>query len=1444
MSTQCGGTTAAAAAGAACNTWKRLLSLASLWAVCEFVAVKVFFDTDLSSVGRGSLLTDAVGGGGNENGRGRGKKGRFRRRRYTDDGPSFEAPHMQKKAAARKYQQKQREKQVQNQQQKKQKLDDDDAAMPSESEDSQQLDGLGSPSDGTSYHIFQIAKPHTGSTLLNCILQGLLDEPFEKYSFLPIVKPAEDGRFGSYPQGVTESSVENDPYPFILHDGRLKMAEDNMDVTTVTKTHIVDVEELEEEFGHLFERVFYVAANRAAKDITIREEYCELDNVLCIDYDDFAYTPDDSSLEDIAAIVERVKLGLEEKFPLLIDVDMDVDEAVKRVKLMEKATTEMADKSFKEHEPYFGIHGGHRNRDDNNNQQQKEKKGGRLGQNKASPQQKLSLVHIAPTYKVKNCAAQFCPYDQDQSVAIASMRRAREQSKKASVTLAASVFPEDGDAVPADFIRLDDLSRSTMSDYPNLPLKKKLPFINDIFDNLRSSSGFNSYDYIIYTNADIIVTEKFYDIVTAAIDSGYDAFTINRQTVAKGKASNHLYTALDLDDIYQLKGKVHPGSDCFVMKRSIFEKIDMGNLFLGYPPTANVLLVQAESLAVRYTMFASNELKATFHLGDDKSWHEKNDANLEYEVTNYENAYNDLHEVWTALCEFSPEYDTRRLNSLKYVGNNMSCSRLANKFYSVAGYDLAKEQREAASGNQMALASPALAVTGTSSEVKTDSPIVFQFLVGLEGTGHHLHQKLYKGSPAHKRLKSYGLLDDISDLLKSLWNRESPSEGLWSATCAMSNEEKLWWKQENEGTDGEKLFNNLVGHLKSLDEKSRSKVEADEAMQPGDDLVIAVNSGSIYNQEAAPFLSYPLLHGPCRFLQYPILDIFYEACNAAGVRCQHALSFRDPYRVLKSTSMNRHFASRHVQLQTLHSMLGVIQGQMLSHSDRLVACWESDMGANGGASDLAKLFGWKNEAKFDGWYSKIFLEPLPLSEEDKSEITMEKQLEVYMNSMIKDMANIKATCRSQLLFNSPSAPQSFKSPKAAPALLPPRPIQKASKTNLASRAALLSKGEDVDELVPPRPDWLDSYIEYHRSSVEPDGNGGYRLKDGVPFVVYECTDNVKCGGIGDRINSMVLVLYLAMCSGRVLLINAPYPSPLQNFLNPNEVRWDATPPDLGEELQTLDIMDIRNHDLIVDQSIIGYRLGRCNGMPPRHTLKTIWKNQCMSGYFQRIDQIFPFPAEIPEEKLLRWSFWSLFKFSDAVLLRAEELKTSAKLPSDSSGHVSPYLGIHLRTGDRSMDIDNMGLKGPRARYRARQQREYLDCYQRFQQALPDTQIGYVASDSDTAKQKLNRWDSSIHFSDETNIFHVDESLRVAGAEALAGDDTSYQGSLDGWAELSVMVDAECIIMSWSMFSFAAHYIGGENRCGVYVGHCQEENVGNIPHEYSYETGRNPFTMIQ
>lgn len=222
----------------------------------------------------------------------------------------------------------------------------------------------------------------------------------------------------------------------------------------------------------------------------------------------------------------------------------------------------------------------------------------------------LNIVHVSSFYKVDNCDNRFCPYDQHQAVAIASMLRARRESEKANVTLAASVFPEDGEILPKEFVRLKDLSRSIATEYPLLNFSKNLPFVNDIFDNLRSSQNYYSFDYVIYTNSDIIVRNNFYDVIAAAVKSGYDGFVINRRTVSnlksgKGGGKVALYTAQDLDSIYNLSGQMHPGSDCFVMKRDIFDSIKMGDIFLGYPPVGNVLLVQVQSLAKKFRHFST-----------------------------------------------------------------------------------------------------------------------------------------------------------------------------------------------------------------------------------------------------------------------------------------------------------------------------------------------------------------------------------------------------------------------------------------------------------------------------------------------------------------------------------------------------------------------------------------------------------------------------------------------------------------------------------------------------------------------------------------------------------------------------------------------------------------------------------------------------------------------
>merc|ERR1719199_2039409 len=71
--------------------------------------------------------------------------------------------------------------------------------------------------DAEPYHIFQVAKPHTGSTLLNAILQGLFEQESASYAFLPKRPPGQDDlRFGPYPLGVEEDDIAGVPLPFIV----------------------------------------------------------------------------------------------------------------------------------------------------------------------------------------------------------------------------------------------------------------------------------------------------------------------------------------------------------------------------------------------------------------------------------------------------------------------------------------------------------------------------------------------------------------------------------------------------------------------------------------------------------------------------------------------------------------------------------------------------------------------------------------------------------------------------------------------------------------------------------------------------------------------------------------------------------------------------------------------------------------------------------------------------------------------------------------------------------------------------------------------------------------------------------------------------------------------------------------------------------------------------
>jgi hypothetical protein len=236
--------------------------------------------------------------------------------------------------------------------------------------------------------------------------------------------------------------------------------------------------------------------------------------------------------------------------------------------------------------------------------------GAAMGTNSAS------LLHVISPFHATECQSPFCPYDQEQNVTIGSMLQAKEAFGQGSVTLVAAVSEKDMEvAVPRGFHALPAL---TETEYKNLKPSKSLPFFQDIVDRVLDDDEL-TFDYLIYTNSDIILHENFYSIVQQQIKLfGHDFFTINRRTVSKGK--EELYTAADLDKIYSEEFEIHPGTDCFVIKRSIVEKLDLQDVLIGTMFFSNSLVLQARFHSVSYASFKSTDLQATYHLGDDREW--------------------------------------------------------------------------------------------------------------------------------------------------------------------------------------------------------------------------------------------------------------------------------------------------------------------------------------------------------------------------------------------------------------------------------------------------------------------------------------------------------------------------------------------------------------------------------------------------------------------------------------------------------------------------------------------------------------------------------------------------------------------------------------------------------------------------------------------------------
>jgi hypothetical protein len=190
---------------------------------------------------------------------------------------------------------------------------------------------------------------------------------------------------------------------------------------------------------------------------------------------------------------------------------------------------------------------------------------------------------------------------------------------------------------------------TSSSDLSTFKVARRLPLLREVLDGFGAS---RVADAFIITNTDIGLQPVFYDLVADILRLGYDAFSINRRTVAPVFAPSASVLA------QAAVGRQHPGTDCLVFAPRLLDGVDVGDVLMGVRYVTRTLREEVTARARRHRVFS--ELHATFHLGDDKLW--KDNGLRDYEDFNR----NELTKARTRRAD-SKEVATSRVDGERHA---------------------------------------------------------------------------------------------------------------------------------------------------------------------------------------------------------------------------------------------------------------------------------------------------------------------------------------------------------------------------------------------------------------------------------------------------------------------------------------------------------------------------------------------------------------------------------------------------------------------------------------------------------------------------------------------------------------------------------------------------------------------------------------------------------
>lgn len=207
----------------------------------------------------------------------------------------------------------------------------------------------------------------------------------------------------------------------------------------------------------------------------------------------------------------------------------------------------------------------------------------------------LRFAHIVNPYGINGKL-------DDVQVLTLSMIQKAARNANCEVKLLSAQFPEDRSLIPETFQKTEDLARSIATVLLDRELPR-LPLLADILERTTNTEC----DFVIWSNMDIIPVPDFYNGVAAILEKeNCDALLINRRRVGK-----ELIKTPDL--IFNETGRPHPGYDCFVIRKHLIEKLQLGSVCVGAPGVGFMLAHNLFLVAEKCLALANKHL--TLHIG-------------------------------------------------------------------------------------------------------------------------------------------------------------------------------------------------------------------------------------------------------------------------------------------------------------------------------------------------------------------------------------------------------------------------------------------------------------------------------------------------------------------------------------------------------------------------------------------------------------------------------------------------------------------------------------------------------------------------------------------------------------------------------------------------------------------------------------------------------------